>query len=723
MRSPRLTSLRLALIVGVVLSAVRLVGCSGLDWIDTRTVDYRLVRRGPAQASPEVAIVAIDDQSIERYGRWPWDRALLARLLRTVSAERPAVVGLDLVLSEASSCGAVAAGAADQALVDAVRASGHAVLGYFFDLERPEADAQPAEVSAYDAVRQDAQRAGMRRVPQAAHAVSNLPELARAARGTGYFNVFPDAADGIYRRVPMAIRYGERLALPLSLALLRQYWNEDPVAIRLAGFGVDSVRIGGRRIPVAEDGQLLLNYRGPRGQFTRVSAADLLDEHRVRDAASRLRGKIVLIGVTATAVTDVRPTPFDGVFPGVEMHATAIDNILRQDFLRQPLWTVVVEVAVVMLIALLLGTGFRFVRGVGGLLLVVAVGAGYWFASQAIFERGGLTLSLAYPIVTIALVYAVIALRQYLEEQSAKRRVRDAFGMYLNRRVVDLVSNRPDMLTLSGENRVLTLLFCDVRGFTKIAEGLAPEKLVELLNRYLGEMTDVVFSTEGTLDKYIGDALMAFWGAPIEQPDHAARACRAALAMRARLAELRPLWHERGFPPVEAGIGIHSGEVIIGNLGSSRRLSYTAVGDSVNVASRLEGLTRLYNVPIVVSEETMRAAGDGWIARELDLVLVKGRSQPVRVFELRDGVGGEVESVPAAAGPSAAGDAFLLGEFAAALSDYRAGHWRQALARFEELLERFPGDGPSRLFAGRCRELLSQDPGADWGPVTILETK
>ena len=701
MRRPRLTPLRIAIALGALLSIVRFIGCAPLQRLDTRAVDLRLIERGAGEASPDVVIVAIDDASLAVHGRWPWPRSLMARLLERISEGDAAVVGFDVVQAEPSDA------AEDRALAEAVRRSGRAVLGYFFDFDEPVPDPHPAAIATYGAVYGSADGSGERRVRAAVDTIANLDELTDAAAATGFFNLFPDPGDGVFRRVPMVVRYGEEFAMPLSAAMLQRHFGGAPAVLQFADFGVASVRIGDREIPVAEDGQMLVNYRGRRRTFEHVSAAELLDG---RYRAERLRGKLVLVGVTASAVADVRSTPFDGVFPGVEIHATVLDNVLRADFLLQPKWVVLVEIAAVMAAALVLGLALARARGVMAAAVALALLGIYLGGTQHLFVTAGIPLGIVYPVFSIVLVYSAIALQHYVVEASEKRQIRSAFGRYLSPELARLVSERPEMLRLGGDKRRLTVLFSDIRSFTSISERLTPEGLVELLNVYLGEMTDVVFEHQGTLDKYIGDAIMAVWGAPVPHDDHAARACRAAVDMQDRLRVLDATFDEKGWPRLEIGVGVHTGEMVVGNMGSARRLSYTVIGDNVNIASRLEGLTKHYRARILASEDAVAEARGAVVVRELDRVRVKGKAAPVGIFEVLGHVGDERWTQ-------------AVEDFAPALELYRTRRWREALDRFERILERSPGDGPSELYAERCRAFLADPPPADWDAVTVMDSK
>jgi adenylate cyclase len=727
----RLTPFRIAVLLGLALSVLRFSQCRYLELVDVRAVDYRLLERGVERASPDIVIVAIDDGSIAKIGRWPWARTVMAQLVDRLVKDQAGVIGFDIVESEPTAEINVESlrtrvegvdsstwnkvrealkqwSEGDTKLVQAVKLSDRTVLGYFFDFKGKGHGPAGIHVSTYNLAQHSPSGAGELRVPLAPTATVNLPDLNAAARDVGYFNFIPDPADGEYRRVPLAIRFGDQVAMPLSLAMLRVYWPGAQAAIRFADFGVESVRIGPVSIPVAEDGQMLINYRGPGKTFRYVSAADLLAGRVPADA---LRGKLVLVGVTATAVADVRATPFDGVLPGVEIHANVLDNILRRDFIVQPRWSVIVEIGIVLACALTLGIVLQYARGVSGALITVGLLVAYLLGSQWVFLEYGFPLSLVYPLLAVSLTYSAIGVQHYVTVERERRKTRKTLELYLSPSLARLVSEHPDMLKLGGEKRERTVLFSDIRGFTSISERLDPEMLVELLNVYLGEMTEVIFSHDGMLDKYIGDAIMAVWGAPLPQADHAARACRAALGMLGRLRRLEEQWHERGWPALHIGIGLNSGAMVFGNMGSATHMSLTVMGDEVNLGSRLEGLSKYYGSSIIASEATVRAAGNEVVARELDLVRVKGKLQPVRIFDIL--------------GPASDRERWtlLVERFNAGIDLYRQRRWEEASGVFEAVVQAYPGDGPAMLYVDRCRSMLTAPPAADWDGVTVMEVK
>jgi len=727
--SRALTPLRIALLIAIAMSTMLFRGCLYLDLSDLRAMDYRLLQRGPITPGDEVLIVAVDNASLARIGRWPWPRSVVAHLIERIDSGKPAVIGLDAIFTEPSAfadqeaisakpagvdastwdAAQRAAEAQDHALAAALRSSGRVVGGYFFSLEG-DADAEIGSTgsvpSTYDVVRGSPGGVGEQRIDQAVGVQNNLPIFADVMRGFGFFNV--SVGDGMVRRLPLVVRHHDEMAVPLSLAMLRARQPDLLLSVKFQSYGVESLHFGATDIPVSESGELFINYRGPGYTFRHVSAADVLAPDF---DVSLFHDKMIVFGVTATAVGDIRVTPFDDIFPGVEVHANVIDNVLRGDFLRRPRFIVVLEIAVLFIFAIFLGVLLGRVRGIWAAIIAVGLLGLYVAGSQQLFVSLGLELTIVYPLLTIVAIYSAIALLHFVTEERERKKMRRALELYLSPSMARLVSDHPELLKLGGEKQELTVFFSDIRGFTTISEQLDPTELVELLNEYLEEMTEIVFAHEGMLDKYIGDAVMAVWGAPLEQPDHASRACQAALQMVERLEELNTRWQERGWPRLDIGIGLNTGPMVFGNMGSSKHLSLTVMGDNVNLASRLEGLNKMLGTHAIVSEATARAAGEAIRTREIDRVRVKGKSEPVGVFELLSSSGQDN-------GAAAALDAFASG-----LAAYRARRWDEAEACFAQVLRDHPGDGPALLHLERCRILRASPPHENWDGVTVMDTK
>lgn len=725
---PALTVTRLVVLIAAVGAALRLLSPAPLELLDLKTVDLRHTIRGPIPPGGEVVIVAIDEASLTAIGRWPWPRARLAELVDRMVSGGVVAIGFDLVFDQPERqldlpslkaaveraprrpAGELLAEVeasldGDRRLADSMQTAGRVVLGHFFEFggEANDAAGSFPELSVRETAGADATF-----LPAARRLHGNVPSLATAAWSVGHLNFLPDP-DGEYRRLPLGIRLGDRIGPAFALELLRRAGGGAAATLTLAPFGVAAARLGPLLLPVDERGELWVNYLGPAGAFPRVSAADVLAGRVPPDTFT---GRLAILGATAAGF-DSLATPFGPVVPGAEVHATVIDNVLHGRSLRRPAWLPSAEAAGIVVGGVLIGVGLRRLRGVLGVAFALGLGLLYAAASQWAFVASGLVLSAVYPLATMVACALGGAVFQYVSEEAEKRRIRGAFRTYVGPEVTELLAADPTRLRLGGERRPVTVFFSDIRGFTTLSEGLAPEALGELLNDYLGAMTDIVFRHRGLLDKYIGDAIMAFWGAPVDAPDQAAQACRAALDMLAALPGMHARWRERGWPTFAIGIGVDTGEVVVGNFGSAQRFSYTAMGDHVNLASRLEGLNKQYGTTVLLSGATRAALGDDFVCREVDRVRVKGKTVPVAIFELLgrtandgDGRWRRLEDL-----------------FARALSAYRARAWDDAERALQQVATEYPGDGPARVYLERCAALRSAPPPEGWDGVFESKTK
>ncbi len=459
-------------------------------------------------------------------------------------------------------------------------------------------------------------------------------------------------------------------------------------------------------------GQLLINYHGPWGTFPHYSIVDVLQR---KFAPGTFQGKLVLIGATATGIGDLRATPFGGTnFPGVEIHANVIDNIVNDRFLKRGAKQAVIDVLLILAFGIPLGIWMALVSPrwmwFGTFLFVPLVAVDYWAFLN------GWWLNFAVPAVTLGSNVLLVSLYRSLFEEKEKRRVRSAFGQYLSPEVIRRLLVNPRLV--EPKKTEITVMFSDIRGFTTISEKLDAQELALFLNQYLSDMTSLVFEHYGTLDKYIGDAVMAFWGAPFEEPGHAAKACNTALKMMDRVRELQKKWEAEGKPHLDIGIGLNTGMASVGNMGSALRYGYTALGDAVNLSSRLEGLNKDYGTHIIVNESTYAAVkNDGFILRELDLIRVKGKLQPVTICELIGHVGentayGAAEKVR-----------YRVELFQRARVLYCQRQWQAAQDAFQRVLDKWPDDGPSRTYWKRCQEYLFEEPSSAWDGVFTMTHK
>jgi adenylate cyclase len=650
-----------------------------LDHLELKTYDMRMraLERSPSRL---VTIAAIDEQSLARIGRWPWSRSVHAELTRRLDEAGAKVIAFDIFFSEKESA------KADAQLARALGATKKTVLGTVFLLDARDArylgDTGVAAglkaigpLAVADAGGRDAR-------PKTHGVLANIPELQASSAYAGHINVMPDS-DGIYRRVPLVLVHGDRYFPSFDVQVARAFDPDKAFALNLTDWGVASVTIAGREIPVDAQGQLLVRYRGQAGTtFDRVSVADILD--RKADPAL-LKDRVVLIGGTATSLGDIRATPLDSAPPGVEIRANVIENLLDGRVIERPEWMALVDVILMAFVGLLMVWLLpRFGVSGGGLLAVVLLAAFVTFAVY-LFRNEGLWLNLVYPSLLIVLLFAVATLVSYFFTFSEKRYLKLAFQHYVPPAVVEDLVSDAGALRLGGEKRELTVLFSDIRGFTTLSEGLQPEELVKLMNEYFTVMTDLVFAHRGSLDKYIGDAIMAVYGAPVVESDHPALACRSALDMMRALEELQQKWQAAGLPKIGIGVGINTGQVVVGNMGSKTRFNYTVVGDHVNLSSRIEGLNKTYGTSILISEYTYERVKDEFRnVREVDSVKVRGREQPVRLYELF--LEGKFT-------------AEFLEEYRAAYSAKRAGDHARAMEMFQKLAT--SGDPVSIFHADR----------------------
>ncbi len=726
--------------------AAYLVGIPFIDLMELKTIDLRFVSRGPLPPGDELILAVIDDKSIEKEGKWPWPRAKMADLIDKLSEDGARVIGFDIGFLEPDENNtlmtirrlqehikvlgienqelskhlheAEAKADNDRLLAEAIKRS-HAkvVLGYFFhmsgenlehiDQETVREELKNIAKARYHMTRYTSQKA--RNVPmyQALMPQSNIPPVASATPYAGYFNVFPDR-DGTIRWVPMVIQCGGKLFGPLSLQIVRAYLGGPPLSVKIAEYGIEELKVGPLTIPTTEDGRLIINYRGGAKTFSHISVSDILERNM---APGTFQDKIVVVGATATGIYDHRVTPFSSVYPGLEIHATVINNILHQQFLHRPNWAGLFDIAAIVLFGSSLGIALMRFRPITGISAAITLFLVYLWFCRYLFIYQGALLNVTYTSAVLIAVYVNITMFKYATEERQKRWIRNAFSYYLTPSVVNEIVKQPEKLKLGGEKKELSVLFSDIRGFTTISEGLTPEQLVHFMNEYLTAMTDVVFEYDALLDKYIGDAVMAVFGAPVDQPDHAERACRTALGMLEALEGLRARWDSQKISYIDIGIGINTGPMVVGNMGSDRRFDYTVMGDSVNLGSRLEAANKTYGTNIIISEFTYTYVSPLLTCRELDLVRVKGKSEPVKIYELI----GESDI------PQNMVD--LIGQFTRGLKEYKKQEWDKAARYFSNALKILPTDAPSQLYSQRCETLKANPPGDNWGGVFTMTTK
>jgi adenylate cyclase len=678
-----------------------------------------------------IVILDIDERSLGEIGRWPWSRKVMAELTDKLFERYGVVlVGFDVVWAEhdtSSGIGVLDDLARNELNGNPAFQESYArlrpgldfdarfaqslkgrpvVLGYYFSTEERavRANALPAPVLPRGTF-----KGSNVEFPKWVGYTGNLPIYLNSAAGAGHFNPAPDL-DGISRRVPLLVEFAGEYYEALSVAMVRAWLAQgtgeiprvSPVFREERPDAMEWLDIGGIRVPVDQSASALIPYRG-RNSFRYVSLADVL---RDRVEPESLKGKIALVGTTAPALQDLRATPVEASFPGVEIHANLIVGILDNEIKERPWYTAGGEILLLAFFGVLLAILIPRLSALSATFTAVTTMALIVAFNLAAWEVG-LVLPLALSLLLVAAIYTMNMAYGYFVESRSKRQLEGRFGEYVPPELVDQMARNPHRYSMEPKSAELTILFSDVRGFTGISEALRPEELREYINEYLTEMSTIIRNRHrGTLDKYIGDAIMAFWGAPVEDPQHARNAVLAALEMQRECAALNARLAARGWPRLSIGVGVNSGTVRVGDMGSRVRRAYTAMGDAVNVASRLEGRTKTYGVGILVGEATRNRVQDV-VFREIDRIRVKGKEEAVTIYEPLDSAGDEVE----------------LRLWERALGDYRARRWDEAEMILRELHRMRPGHGLYALYVQRVEEKRREPPPPDWDGVTAFDEK
>lgn len=664
-----------------------------LEW---KSWDLRLkMFSDPSQASKDIVLFLIDQESLDIYEKeqglsWPWPRQIYSAVIRYCMQGGAKAVFFDLIFSEGSFYGVED----DRDLAGAMAEAGNVFIPIF--LSRKISEIEEVPLHLLEKFSLDAEEI----LPGALFPMKSvscpLEILLGSAYGVGNVRFLPDK-DGIYRRMPLFFTYKNMVLPSLPLAV--------------AEFGKDKQKF--TSIPFDKSGQMIIRYHGPSGTYRSYSAAAIINSFALMEAGKppqippdEFSGKIVLVGTSAPGILDLRPTPFSSVSSGVEINATVIDNLLNKDFVR--LTPAVIFIFLLGFFPFLTAFGTSILKKTWHIVLFSLVCVVLPFGAVCIAFFFGFWLDFVAPEFAVLLSFTAAALLNYSFEGRRRRFIKSVFRHYLSSHVIERVIKDPSLLQLGGEKREITSFFSDVSGFTSIAENLSPEELVNLLNAYLSEMTDIILSLGGTLDKYEGDAIIAFWNAPLDQPDHAVKACFAALRCQKRLKMLRSNFLERFGHELYMRIGLNSGSAVVGNMGSHNRFDYTAMGDTVNLASRLEGACKQYKVPILVGEATFEKVKDIIVSKEVDIVRVVGKTKPVRVFEII----GEKKEISTE-------EIDKIKSFHQALHSYRNRQWKEALDLFRKLED----DKLAEMYVSRVEHLMKFPPSGDWAGVYDLKHK
>jgi adenylate cyclase len=725
--------------------------------MENKLLDLRFVLRGPIKPSGKVGILAIDEKSIQKFGRWPFTRSVYEQAFSNLKKAGADWIGFDVVwdkpelplLSDAmhelqkfsnrrvtgsevvmamDALGRLSR--SDQSLVRAIQNYGKIVQGYMYYGTEERINLAPLKGREFtsldlmqDSVIQNAimpDGYDLARYPELAVGaiIANTNDLAKSSQHFGFFN--NDASDSVIRWVETMRTANNNLLPAISLKMAANMTGRE-IVVMFSPLGVEEIMLVNPnddqdvlKIPTDPygEGRVLVNHLGPSSTLRHVSLADAWsDSFSARERAA-IKGMSFMLGPTALAINDMRANAFDSKFNGVEHHATVIDNIVSKRFFSRPANIYLMELRIVFILGTLFSMCLIFASPVISAATVVMFYVGYYFIDKHLWFSKGIWVYMGIPYIQITALYMVVTFFRYFTEEREKKKIKAAFQHYLSSDVMNQVLDNPDKLRLGGERRECTVFFSDVRGFTSISEQLPPEKLVELMNDYLSPMTDIILRSGGVLDKYIGDAIMAFWGAPIDRPDQADVSALVVLKMMETLEELRRVFPQKGFPPIDIGCGVNTGLVSVGNMGSLERFAYTVMGDAVNLAARLESITKGYHVRSIFSEATVRQfkRPEAYALRDLDDIVVKGKKEAVKIYELMHPMWFRQES----------NLRDLLAEFQEARTQYKSRSWQKAREHLNQCLRIRPDDGPSRVYLERIQDLEQNPPDESWTGVHVF---
>ena len=709
--------------------------------LENWTYDARLNFTLPDTLDDRIVIVDIDENSLAEIGRWPWGRDKLAIIIDNLFDYYQAkVVSFDIVFAEKDQSSGLSI--FDELATNQLRDNiefrqtlekirptlqhdnifanslkdRNVVMGYYFKTSVPKNEKGKTGVLPPAVMKTDELWSERLPINQAKGYGGNLEILQKNAASGGFFDNPHVDADGVFRRVPLLQSHEGHLYASLALATAQAYTDTSNIKLIVETegkkknanyFALEAVSLGNYQIPVDANASVYVPYRGQEGSFPYISAHQVLDRAIDPDV---IKNKIVLIGTSAPGLLDLRSTPVQNIYPGVEVHANIVSGILDKNIKHRPAWTIgygfviLILIAVVMALLLPAVSPLMAATGTVGIALLVIV-------STMVAWNNQLILPLASPLLLIVLIFIWHMTFGFFIESRGKRQLAHLFGHYIPPELVDEMSDSPTEFSLDGESREMTVLFSDVRGFTTISEGMEPKQLTQLMNALLTPMTRVIHKHRGTIDKYMGDAIMSFWGAPMSDSEHARHALYAAMDMMEELKVMQADFKSRGWPKVNIGIGINTGNMNVGNMGSEFRMAYTVLGDAVNLGSRLEGLTKNYGVNIIVSESTKTCIPE-YVFRELDLVRVKGKNEPVAIFEPVGHKNDINKSVTSE-----------LRSYKQALKNFRSQIWDKAELDFFNLNRANPKRLLYQVYLDRVAHYRKNPPGDNWDGVFTHTSK
>ena len=695
----------LSLSLSIFLSAIYIFFPSLPDSLDNRLRDYLFTIRGELPHNQNVVIVDIDETSIKSLGQWPWSRDKLAKILENLTLANVGIVGLDIVFAEEdrTSPHKILQNLKiykkdvpnyDLEFANIVENS-PVILGYQFDLvKKDNTNAKAPQIPAIFIEKDKPQDKSY--LIEAYNTILNIPQIQDKAYSSGFFNNIPDDT-GIIRSVPLIISYDDTIYPSLALEVIRVINNTQKVVVQYDENGISNIVLDDISIPTDRYGRMLINFRGAERSFKYISAIDIYNNNFDK---SEIDGKIVLIGTSAAGLFDLRATPFDSIFPGVEVHANIIDNILMQDFIYKASWLDGANILIIFVLSIIVVMLTTYTTFWANPIIFISFSTSYLFLVYNLLFDYGIVLNILFPIVTVLIASIMTTLFDYFYNIKKEEAIKAKFASKVSKNVMDDILKNIDKNEFSAKSKEVTIFFSDIRGFTNISEKLDAKELISFLNRYMQPMSEIIIKYQGTIDKFIGDAIMAYWNAPIDIKNHCDLALKASLEQLEVLEKLNVELQKENLPKIDIGIGLNTGTVIVGEMGSSLRSDYTVIGDTINLGSRVESLCKYYDSKLNISNFTKDKLQEKYIFRFLDLVKVKGKNEPVEIWQVL-GSGEAKESLKEE-----------LDLYHKAIEFYKNSDFINALEIFESLEnnENKTNKNIYKIYITRCKEFIKTPP-------------
>lgn len=690
-----------SLLISTFLSFIYIFFPNLLNSFDNRLRDSYFLYKGDTATSNSVLIVDIDEPSLKEFGQWPWSRNILAKIIDNLTDAGVVSISMDIVFAEEDRTSpSKIANIVKTDLVledyDEVFANSIAkspvILGYSFDFENSKSS-NPPDIPV---IFIEKNKPDKNYVLEANGATINIPMIQDISNRSGFFNIVPDES-GVIRNVPLIISYNDSLYPSLSLETIRAIYGIKQIRVNYDENGVSNIELGNLKIPTDISGRLFINYRGGSKTFQYISAKDIYyNDFKKED----INGKIALLGTSAIGLYDLRATPYENTFPGVEIHANVIDNLLQCDLLQKPSYFEGLHIFLIYSLVIIVFFAISFSPFILRPFIFIIFLLTYLIVSYKILFEYGYVLNIIFPLLSIIFAFVSSLIVDFFYNIKQEKAIKNKFASKVSKTVMDDILNNLDKNEFSAKSKEITIFFSDVRDFTNISEKLSPEELIKYLNNYMEPMSEIIIKYQGTIDKFIGDAIMAYWNAPIDIENHADKALKSAILQIKHLDILNKDLEEKNLPKIDIGIGLNSGEVIVGEMGSKSRSDYTVIGDTINLGSRVESLCKYYNSKINITNYTKQLLKDEYVFRFLDYVRVKGKNKPVEIWQVYD------------FGTAINEQRQELEQHHKAIELYKNSEFKKALEIFENLENSSQKTNKNiyKIYINRCEEYIKKPP-------------